>query len=409
MRRTIVSLLTCLLLTGCTVGIARREDLTPAAPTTPAAVPTDTPQPTATASMPAETPQPTVTAAATTTSSGDEWGVTGWYGEVIDLPEGSAYDDYLVLEPRGSGQVGLVGADEDVQAQIVALREEEAPGNAAHFWGTLTCGVDDYAGRQLVVTRLLAEGPSSAPTFDLVEGWEGVVFNYPYGAQFDRYFALVGDFPGAYGVGHGIDSRDPTLEAQLQSLGDSRTVIRIWGELTCGVIAPFGSQIVVDRIEIVEQPASAALSSLATASASSHLAADQGGRYDPGLAIDGVSETAWVEGVDGPGVGEWIRLDFPIAVEIHSVGLYVGYGYDRDWNILLANNRIRRVTLVFSTGEEVEATLDDAPGMQTIPLIRASHPSIETTYVQVTIEETYAGTTYDDTCLSEIEVWGRAE
>ena len=40
MRRIVLCLLVCSLLTACTVGIARRDDLTPVAPTTPTSTPT---------------------------------------------------------------------------------------------------------------------------------------------------------------------------------------------------------------------------------------------------------------------------------------------------------------------------------------------------------------------------------
>jgi hypothetical protein len=47
--------------------------------------------------------------------------------------------------------------------------------------------------------------------------------------------------------------------------------------------------------------------------------------------------------------------------------------------------------------------------MQTVPLVRAPGPNIETTTVQVVIDEVFPGTKYDDTCLAEIEVWGRTK
>ena len=59
--------------------------------------------------------------------------------------------------------------------------------------------------------------------------------------------------------------------------------------------------------------------------------------------MDGALETSWVEGVAGPGVGEWIQLSFPGTVEIYYINLDVGY--DRDADIFYANNRIKRATL----------------------------------------------------------------
>ncbi|MBL7184081.1 MAG: hypothetical protein ISS50_06490 [Anaerolineae bacterium] len=173
--------------------------------------------------------------------------VVCWYGHVISLPPGSQYDDYLSLVPEGAGEIGVEGADETIEAEIVALRDKEEPGKYAHFWGTLTCDVLDYGGCQLLVTRLRPEGPEG-PFFDPdpVEGWEGTIVSWSPMVQFDDYFVLTGDFP----VGYGIDSSDPTIASQLESLCDTGTTIRVWGEVICPAIDSYGTHIVVTRIEI---------------------------------------------------------------------------------------------------------------------------------------------------------------
>ena len=173
--------------------------------------------------------------------------VVGWMGRVVSLPAGGQFDDYLALAPEGAGEIGLTGADNTVEAQIQVLRYSDI---YAHFWGTLTCPVLDYGGCQLVVTRLreARPGPSFEP--DPVEGWEGTIIGYPPGSQHPDYFRLAGDFP----VGYGIESPDPTLAAQLAGLRDTGTSIRVWGELVCPTMAPFGTGITVNRIEIVGEP-----------------------------------------------------------------------------------------------------------------------------------------------------------
>jgi hypothetical protein len=173
--------------------------------------------------------------------------VVCWYGHVISLPEGDQFDDYLALQPEGAGEIGVEGANTEIEAQIEALRDEEEPWNYAHFWGTLTCDVLDYGGCQLLVTRLRPEGPAG-PFFepDAVEGWEGTIVSNPPDAQFDDYFVLAGDFP----VGFGIDSTDPGLASQLETLRDTATTIHVWGEVTCPAIDSFGTHVVVTRIDV---------------------------------------------------------------------------------------------------------------------------------------------------------------
>jgi putative hemolysin len=169
--------------------------------------------------------------------------VTGWSGYVVSAPQGAQYDDILVLLPEGAGQVGLTGASEAIESEIVALRDKPEPGKVAHFWGTLTCGVSDYNGCQLLVTSLRYGMHNTNP--EPVEGWEGALVSNPQGMQFDDYFVLAGDFPVAYG----IHSLDQELLSRLEGLRDSGAPIRVWGQLRCGVPDAFGSQIDVTRIK----------------------------------------------------------------------------------------------------------------------------------------------------------------
>jgi hypothetical protein len=173
--------------------------------------------------------------------------VVAWCGRVVSLPAYGQFDDYLVLQPEGAGEIGLTGADNTVAAQIQILRDSTT---YAHFWGTLNCPVLDYGGCELVVTRLREDRPGPAFDPEPVAGWEGTIIGYPPGSQFAQYFRLAGDFP----VGYGIESHDPVLDVQLQGLRDTGTIIRVWGELVVPVISPYGAAIVVNQIEVVGGP-----------------------------------------------------------------------------------------------------------------------------------------------------------
>jgi hypothetical protein len=124
------------------------------------------------------------------------------------------------------------------------------------------------------------------------------------------------------------------------------------------------------------------------------------------MAIDGAPESSWVEGVAGSGIGEWFELTFPGVVEVLQIGLDVGY--DRDDAVFYANNRIKRATFIFSSGEQVALDFTDTRGMQMVSLDRAPGQNIQTSSIRVVIEEVYRGSRHDDTCLAEIEVWGIA-
>jgi putative hemolysin len=180
----------------------------------------------------------------------NEIAVVGWYGYVASLPAGSKYDDYLSLEPEGAGELGITGADEEIEAQIVALRDKEEPGKYAHFWGTLACGVPDYNGCQVVVTKLRIDGPGEFFSPDPVEGWDGVIVGNPPMSEYDDHFVLSGDFFVIYG----IDSSDPDIATQLDDLRDTMTPVRVWGEVTCGVPDTNGCHIDVTRLKVTGEP-----------------------------------------------------------------------------------------------------------------------------------------------------------
>jgi LysM repeat protein len=271
---------------------------------------------------------------------------------------------------------------------------------ASHF-GTTTRNI--VSTNQLLSTRIYVGQRLTIPcvTSKTVDNWTGRIINLPSGSQHTHYFER------SDGQQFGIGSPDDALGSRIAELRWSGQQFRVWGSLRTDVPSYAGQYIAVERLEIVSDPGTETrnLTPLATASASSHLHTDRWGQYQPWMAMDGSPKSAWVEGVAGPGVGQWIILSFPGTVEVHSVNLDVGY--DKNADIFAKNNRISRATLIFSNGERLGLSFADKRGLQTMPLVRAPCPSIQTTSVKVVIEEVFPGWKYDDTCLAEIEVWGR--
>jgi hypothetical protein len=239
-----------------------------------------------------------------------------------------------------------------------------------------------------------------------LDGWRGTIVKLPPGAQFDDYFER--EDGQRFGIGGTAETID-VVKPQIDEFRWTGAQVQVWGELLTSVPDYEGRQIAVERIEAVSGPAEEArnLAPFAETAASSFLPTDRGGQYQSWMAVDGTFDTAWVEGVTGSGVGEWITLTFPGTIEVHSISLDVGY--DRDDDIFFANNRVKKVTLTFSGAEQVELDFADIRGTQTIPLVRAPSPNIETTFVTLTIEDIYPGTEYNDTCLAEIEIWGKTK
>jgi hypothetical protein len=176
--------------------------------------------------------------------------VVAWAGRFEKLPEGAGTNDYFLLLPQGVGAVGVQGIDKEIESQIDNLTVFSA--DFVHLWGTLSCGVDDYNDCRILVERIRS-GTEISET-EVVEAWEGVIYSGPQEPRSggDDYFALLGDFPIQFGIW-----AEEALLGELEGMRDSQTVIRVWGTIVAGIPDWNGTQIKVERYEVVEQPSSA--------------------------------------------------------------------------------------------------------------------------------------------------------
>jgi hypothetical protein len=131
-----------------------------------------------------------------------------------------------------------------------------------------------------------------------------------------------------------------------------------------------------------------------TASSSSVRLAVQSNTYYPANAIDGKRSTAWIEGVDGPGIGEWIRFDFDREINLHRI--LIEPGYFKSPAIWAQNNRIAILTASFSDGTSRDLTFSDRMDSQKFDV-----GSVKTKWVRFVIKSVYYGTD-PDTAISEL-------
>ena len=131
-----------------------------------------------------------------------------------------------------------------------------------------------------------------------------------------------------------------------------------------------------------------------TASASSVRLAVQANTYYAANAIDGKRSTAWIEGVDGPGLGEWIRFDFDREINLHRI--LIQPGYFKSPQIWAENNRIETMTVYFSDGSSREFTFANRMDSE-----RKEVGSVKTRWVRFVIKSVYYGTD-PDTAISEV-------
>jgi eukaryotic-like serine/threonine-protein kinase len=134
-----------------------------------------------------------------------------------------------------------------------------------------------------------------------------------------------------------------------------------------------------------------------TATASSARAPMGGNSYAAEMAVDGRTETAWVEGGDGPGIGESITVTLPGPRRVARIEVWPGYFKNgKSWT---NNNRLARVSVRFSDGRTVETTFQDDMVRQAITVGGGPISSFT-----ITIEEVYYGGDELDTAISDISV-----
>lgn len=119
----------------------------------------------------------------------------------------------------------------------------------------------------------------------------------------------------------------------------------------------------------------------------------------PMKLFDGLDDTNWEEGVDGYGIGESLWFDFDREYKVKYITLRLG-----NWKsdkYYYGNAKPKTMTIEmgdFSTqitfsGEKKEECVE----------LSQPWPS---TYMKLTIDEVYTGTSWEDTCINELEIYG---
>ena len=174
--------------------------------------------------------------------------VVAWRGGIHKLPQASEYDDFVSLQPPGTGEFGLVGMDETIEAEIHSLRHADPPNDSILLWGELTCLDQDYNGCQLVVNRM-EYGPVHT-TGGSVNGWIGTIKSSTFNSGISYVLELAGDYPMWYSL-HA--SQKPELQALIEELHDTGAIVQIYGELLTGVPDMNGTRIEADVIGVIQQ------------------------------------------------------------------------------------------------------------------------------------------------------------
>lgn len=134
----------------------------------------------------------------------------------------------------------------------------------------------------------------------------------------------------------------------------------------------------------------------------------QGSRtYDPSNAHDLSYSTAWVEGVKGPGIGEWIEYTLP-ANNPRITDIHIANGIVRTAKAWNENGRVKRLEVQVNGKTHAFLNLKDECSDQRfeVPTIGyADRDHLEgkpDLVIRFIIREVYPGTKYEDTGISDI-------
>lgn len=157
---------------------------------------------------------------------------------------------------------------------------------------------------------------------------------------------------------------------------------------------------VEDAIAQSGAAAPVSMSGVISVTASSYLSEPNLNLYHtPERTVDGSLSTAWVEGIDGSGVGESISFTFDRTYLVS--GMRINAGYQKSEELYWMNARPASLTVTFSDGTQQTVLLRDVNARQDITF----DAPVETQSIRLTIASLYEGTTYADTVISEVSFY----
>lgn len=164
------------------------------------------------------------------------------------------------------------------------------------------------------------------------------------------------------------------------------------------------------QIVYVERLENSDGSYISSISASSSLDDYNDKTYGAENLIDGNKATAWVENVDGVGIGETITIEFDTIKYIEEILFYNGYlGTYRLFDI---NGKATSVSIDFGNGVVKEFSFeewdyydnsDEVIDYYFVDMFLLDEP-VATDKIIITITGAVEGSSYADTCISEIEI-----
>ena len=142
-----------------------------------------------------------------------------------------------------------------------------------------------------------------------------------------------------------------------------------------------------------------------------NVKAKDGSTYHAQNMIDGNPETAWIEGVDGLGIGEYIYIEFDGVKSVSEIDIYPGFLKTK--NRYLVNGQPTRLLIEWEGGQSeigldrVDVSTDDEPfELDEMPIAKLNlDEAVQTSYLKFTIIDAVGGSKYEDVAITDVSVY----
>ena len=112
---------------------------------------------------------------------------------------------------------------------------------------------------------------------------------------------------------------------------------------------------------------------------------------------------AWVEGVEGDGIGENITLTVHRPLPLDAIMIMPGYKSSEDPDLWTKNNRVAELEITLNGEHTFTATIPDEKFSELYPIPVRGYTKPVTT-VKLVIKAVHRGTSAGDTCISRVEL-----
>lgn len=118
--------------------------------------------------------------------------------------------------------------------------------------------------------------------------------------------------------------------------------------------------------------------------------------HSPVNVADSDPGTAWVEAAEGDGINEWIAFRGNKMFDLNTI--QISNGYAKNESTYLKNNRVTKLRIIASNGDEKQVVLEDGKlGLQSVDV------GFKNIYgLRLIVEGVAKGSKFDDLCISTI-------